>query len=94
MSNSGAEEISQKNGYLYLKLFEDGTEAVVAPLFSTAAILHVLNDWGYENRWCYKTVQAAKDALDAWDGTGEPEGWHRHPTTGRRREDGKEYINF
>ena len=39
---------------------------------------------------------AAVVALALWDGTGEPEGWMRHPTSGRRRPDGdktKEYIN-
>jgi hypothetical protein len=36
----------------------------------------------------------------AWElvgGVGEPQGWHRHPNTGRRREDGdptKETINW
>ena len=33
--------------------------------------------------------------LETWDGVGEPTGWMRHPTTGRRRPDGdpsKEYV--
>lgn len=36
-------------------------------------------------------------ALIEWDGTGEPEGWIRHPMTGRRRPGGdasKEYVNM
>ena len=33
----------------------------------------------------------AQEALAAWDGAPgtEPQGWHRHPTSGRRRTDGK-----
>ena len=26
--------------------------------------------------------------MDKWDGTGEPEGWMRHPSSGRRRPGG------
>ena len=42
----------------------------------------------YEDRWCYATREKAQAALAAWDGNGEPDGWHRHPNTGRRRQDG------
>jgi hypothetical protein len=50
----------------------------------------------FDQRWCYETVADAKKALDAWDGVGEPQGWHRHIPSGRRRPDGdpnREYIN-
>lgn len=89
-----AQETAAENGYLHFRQFEDGGDACIAPLMFTAAILYGLSDFSYEDRWCYKSVEAAKEALDAWDGTGEPEGWHRHPMTGRRRENGVEYINF
>jgi hypothetical protein len=39
---------------------------------------------------------AAVAALIAWDGKGEPEGWFRHPMSGRRRPDGdasREYTH-
>lgn len=52
---------------------------------------------GHDDRWCYKTLDVAVAAAWAWDGRGEPEGWHRHPTSGRRRVDGdatQEYINL
>lgn len=54
------------------------------PLLFTCAILSELTPWGYGDRWCYHTYEAAKAAYDAWDGTGEPTGWHRHPKSGRR----------
>lgn len=34
--------------------------------------------------------------MERWDGTGEPDGWMRHPVSGRRRpggDPGKEYVN-
>ena len=52
----------------------------------------------YDDRWCYKSLPDAIKAAVEWDPAvePEPEGWHRHPLTGRRRPDGnksKEYIN-
>lgn len=45
------------------------------------------------DRWCYHALETAAVAFEAWDGTGEPEGWHRHPLSGRRKaEDGTEYV--
>lgn len=63
--------------------------------FYTWAILSGLHNYGYEGRWCYHDYAKAKAAYDAWDGRGEPGGWHRHPDSGRRREDGDpatEYV--
>jgi hypothetical protein len=61
----------------------------------TQAIITDIDAWGYNDRWCYHSHLAAAQALEGWDGDGEPEGWHRHPKTGRRRdEDGNEWINL
>lgn len=51
---------------------------------------------GYEDRYCFATYELAKAALDNWDGTGDPQGWHRHPKSGRRRDlaTGHEWIAF
>jgi hypothetical protein len=94
MDREAAKKIAEDNGYIYLKFFGDGTEAAIMRLMFTHAIIHELSEYGYGNRWCYKTYDAAKSALEAWDGTGEPDGWHRHPGTCRRRENGVETINF
>jgi hypothetical protein len=54
--------------------------------FTHALIVGQLGDeHGYDDRWCYHDYHAAKDALDQWNGDGEPDGWHRHPSSGRRR---------
>lgn len=59
--------------------------------------MHVdIHDDGYEDRYCYQTEEGAVSAMQAWSGEGDPEGWHRHPKTGRRRPEGnqtKEYID-
>jgi hypothetical protein len=74
-----------------------GTEYVcIYPLIFTHAIIKgtIGNLHTFDDRWCYRSYKDALAALNKWDGTGEPEGWHRHPATGRRRKDGLEYINF
>lgn len=50
------------------------------------------------DRWCYETEDGVVAGFTEWAARGfkgEPEGWHRNPTTGRRRPKGdasKEYI--
>ncbi len=70
-----------------------GCQAALMRLMYTVAIVVDLDPYCYEDRWCYKSEAEALAALDAWDGRGEPTGWHRHPNSGRRRdEDGNETI--
>lgn len=88
------QRIASENGYTDLKIFRNGDDAAIMRLVFTHAIISGLTSWGYENRWCYKTYDAAKEALEAWNGDGEPDGWHRHPGSGRRRENGIETIYF
>lgn len=61
--------------------------------------LHIdIHAMGYEDRYCYATRDQAVDAMTSWDGIGDPgHGWHRHPTSGRRRPEGnpeKEFVEF
>lgn len=66
-------------------------------MFTFAIIVGRIGDrTGYDDRWCYHTYRDALHALEKWDGNGDPEGWHRHPKTGRRRDNGDpqyEYVN-
>ena len=54
-----------------------------------------VDDWcGYEFGYCYTSPEEAFAAADAWDGTGEPQGWMKNLQTGRYRKNGdpaKEY---
>lgn len=52
---------------------------------------------GLDDVWCYQGAQASEAwrAALGWDGQGEPEGWYRHPRTGRRRPGGdasRQYV--
>jgi len=88
-----------EQGYSAPKVLPDGRVACIAPFIYTCAIIIVTPATAhlcYDDRWCYHSFGSAMKALEKWDGTGEPDGWHRHPATGRRREDGdplSEYIN-
>lgn len=64
---------------------------------------HLDNFWGYDDRWCYDDRLVGDQllvefALDEWRSRGfegEPNHWHRHPRTSRRRIGGDpstEYI--
>lgn len=47
--------------------------------------------------WLYDTPEAAVAALDAWAacaGAGEPDGWMRHPRSGRRRPGGDPALEY
>ena len=72
----------------------------VMPLMYTSAIITgPVGVATYDDRWCYHDARAALDAARAWGGPwngGEPDGWHRHAATGRRREAGDpatEYVS-
>lgn len=59
--------------------------------------IHVdLDMTGYRDRYCFATYELAKEAFDAWDGTGDPINWHRHVNSGRRRnlQTGEEWIQW
>lgn len=40
-----------------------------------------------DKAWCYKSVEAAFEAADKWDGEGDPEGWKKSLQTGIYREE-------
>lgn len=81
-----------------IRQLDDGRFITVQPLIYTAFIsIGGEPRHGYSDRWCYHSVEQAIAAADAWDPleTPEPVGWHRHPSSGRRRPDGdpgREYV--
>lgn len=84
-------------GYRDLRPLPGGRYTAIWPLMFTHAIIvgSIGCYVGYDDRWCYESYDQAKAALESWDGTGEPAGWHRHPTSGRRRVEGEpssEYL--
>jgi hypothetical protein len=67
-------------------------------MFTCAIVTGRVGDkTSFEDRWCYHSKEAAMKAFIEWNGEGEPNGWHRHPHTGRRRTDGDpatEYVSI
>lgn len=85
-----------------VKDLQDGTYVMIKPLmFHWTMIRGDFNDpVGYFDRWCYADRDLAERSLhDFPENPGndyEPDGWHRHPKSGRRRENGDqdmEYLN-
>jgi hypothetical protein len=87
------------NGFHACKSLGNGLYVGIKPLlFHWTMIVGEIGDrTTYADRWCYVNRSKAEAAIAAWDGFGEPQGWHRHPSTGRRRPDGdpeREYIDW
>lgn len=87
--------------YLWTRDLDDGRAVYLIPMLGGNLRL-AIGDKGsiyFDDGWCYQAAQrdAAWRAALGWDGEGEPEGWYRHPETGRRRPGGdaaQEYINL
>ncbi len=94
-------QIAKDNRFPFALLMPNGEYAAVHQLMFHGTLVRgtLFTPEFWEERWCYVNVPAAISALLRWaaeDWEGEPEGWHRHPTSGRRRTDGDpatEYIS-
>lgn len=69
-------------GYLYPRRIPNDHYACVSPfLFTYGIITGPIGDMaGYEERWCYHSLEEAVSALEEtdWDAGGRPTGWIRH----------------
>jgi len=78
--------------HLSVRPLGDGRAVYLCPMFGGNLRLAIgwLGSESYDDLWCYQDGQgeAAWRAALGWDGEGEPEGWYRHPDTGRRRPEG------
>lgn len=71
----------------------DGRWTAISNFIFTSAILigDMFDMYGHTDRWCYHKRIDALSARLVWACAGykgEPPGWHRHPESGRRRENG------
>lgn len=93
-------ELSEEQQHYYAELNEclaskyvNGRLIGVVRFLYTVAIIADINEFGYQNRWCYHDLVSCMGAFNDWDGVGEPTGWHREPLSGRRRdESGQEFV--
>jgi|SRR5882724_8772351 len=83
------------DGNLYRKL-ENGEAIFFVPqIYNWLLAIGPLHSDTYRDSWEYTVREPAIAAFVDWNGEGEPEGWYRHPSSGRRRPDGdpaKEFI--
>jgi len=78
------------------RVLNDGRVATIQVMhLCLVAIVVDIHGYGHSDAFYYTSREQATRALEQWDGTGEPQGWVRHPQSGRRRDDGdpsKEYL--
>lgn len=86
--------------YLHVRQLPDGRAVYLMPHSFGGLRLNIGTPGSlcFDDEWHYQGGQwrEAWCAALGWDGEGDPEGWYRHPATGRRRPDGdpsKEYFH-
>lgn len=78
-------------GYHYYRVFASGEVWAVAPYSISNGRLFVdIHGDGYRDFYCFCDYPTALAALQAFDPVTmeEPQGWHRHFSSSRRRENG------
>lgn len=90
-------EFMKENDYLYWKEVNGILYAVTPMSFGKGRIVVDCHKFGYEDFYCFSSVELAVSELEKFEGKDGEEfnGWHRHFGTSRRRDDGdstKEYI--
>jgi hypothetical protein len=71
------------------RVLPDGRVAALMEINTwTWAIVTGIHPYGHMDAFYFHSLEAARCGMDLWDGTGEPQGWFRHPQSGRRRPDG------
>jgi hypothetical protein len=78
-------------GFTNWRELPDGTILAVGPMLHNNGRLFVnINRYGYEDCYCYDSLELANKSMMEFNPEvdKEPEGWKRHPTTGRRRKNG------
>lgn len=78
--------LSKEDGYSNICV-KNGKICGLSRFIFTTAIISGMDETGYVERWCYHNSSTALQEFNAWDGTGEPEGWHRHIPSNRRRDE-------
>lgn len=80
------------SAYLWIRVLEDGRALNLTPWSIGGVQLGIgeRTSCEYQDQWQFDAehTEAGWIAVLGWDGKGEPEGWTRHPGTGRRRPDG------
>lgn len=84
-------------GFTHWRCLQDGTVLAVGPMsLSNGRLFWDVHQGGYEDFYCYDSVDLAVRGMMAFDPDKqkEPVGWHRHFSTGRRRPGGDEALEY
>lgn len=89
----------EKHWWLHRRVLDDGRVVFLMQMLGQNLRLAVSPDeqaqWFTDQIYCYHDHDAAWRAALGWNGQGDPEGWYKHPPSGRRRPDGtvdSEYV--
>jgi hypothetical protein len=94
----GRRAVDAGGDYLYTRVLGNGYILCLLPWSGAGVQLSLAPGFGvFDDTWNYDaaTHRAGWRAALGWDGHGEPEGWYRHPRSGRRRPGGdpeKEFV--
>lgn len=98
---AGWDAVHAGGDYLHIRPLGDGRAVFLLPMLlgNLRLAIGLMGDLCFDDGWCYQFEQreAAWRAALGWNGEGEPEGWYRHPDTGRRRPGGdvaKEVVRW
>lgn len=72
--------ILESNGYFNLKEIEGRGVCGLLRFMFTVGLCYGLSENEYNGRYCYSNLSDAKEALDNWDGVGDPKDvlWIKH----------------
>ena len=93
-------EQMQSFGYTAWRELKDGTIIAVGPMaFGNGRLFMDVNVNGYEDCYCFDSMDEATKSMNEYipESGIEPQGWKRHPFSGRRRPNGdasKEWVNM
>ena len=77
----------KSEGYYEIRKIEGKGICGLMDFIFTTGLVIAMDEMGYFGRYCYKTRQEALDALNYWDGFGDPPGnWIKYNGYGGERE--------
>lgn len=94
------DEQMRKMGYTSWRELPDGSILAVGPMaFGNGRLFVDVDSNGYSDCYCYDSLEQAEKSMVEYDPESgiEPQGWKRHPFSGRRRVNGDpttEYVNM
>lgn len=84
--NADRQDEDWRRYYTSVRRLPSGELAGITKMAYTFGLVVGLDDTGYRGRYCYELACEAQEALDAWDGDGDPSGpWLKYKGHGGER---------